>query len=123
MARFDPLHSAAAACTAKQWDEGSWRKFGSDTGTSDILINHPRLYRSLSFGDDDYPDAAMDVLGRLLHEAPEGGSGEKDVWSYSPTQCRIFQLGSRPTPLLAPDVSSMSASWPAISRRFPSNGS
>ena len=77
MARIDPLHSAAAAYTADQWDEQSWRQFGRDTGTSDILINHPRLYRSLSFGDSDYPDAAMEVLGRVLDEAVEDGSGEK----------------------------------------------
>lgn len=77
MAKIDPLQSAAAAYTAEQWGEQEWRQFGRDTGTSDILINHSRLYRSLSFGDPDYPDAAMDVLGRVLDEAVEDGSGEK----------------------------------------------
>jgi len=34
------------------------------------------LYRSLSFGDDDYPDAALSVLDQVLKEAPEENSGE-----------------------------------------------
>jgi len=68
MARPDPLQAAAAYYTAKRWDEHEWREFGRETGTSDILGSHPRLYRSLSFGDDDYPDAALDVLERVLTE-------------------------------------------------------
>ena len=77
MAKIDPLQSAAAAYTVAQWGEGDWRQFGRDTGTSDILTGHYRLYRSLSFGDADYADAALEVIGRVLDEAVEEGSGEK----------------------------------------------
>lgn len=77
MPRIDPLQAAAAAYAADHWtDEHDWRRFGRETGTSDILSGHPRLYRSLSFGDDDYPDAALAVLGQVLEEATEEGSGE-----------------------------------------------
>lgn len=77
MARIDPLVTSAAAYTADQWNEYDWRQFGRDTGTSDILDSHPRLYRSLSFGDPDTFEAAVDVLGGVLTEAIEEESGEK----------------------------------------------
>lgn len=41
-----------------------------------MLNAHPRLYRSLSFGDPDYPDATFSILGQLLTEATEPHSGE-----------------------------------------------
>lgn len=77
MVNVDPLLSAAAAYTSANWTNEEWRQFGRETGTSDILSDHPRLYRSLSFGDDDYPDAAEDALKRVLREGPEANSGEK----------------------------------------------
>lgn len=76
MVRVDPLQAAAAAYAAERWDDSEWRQLGRETGTSDIIGGHPRLYRSLSFGDDDYPDAALAVLGQLLDEAVEADSGE-----------------------------------------------
>ena len=72
----DPLQLAASSYTASKWDEEEWRQFGRETGTSDILNAHPRLYRSLSFGDPDYPDAALEILGELLTRAVEPNSGE-----------------------------------------------
>ena len=77
MANYDPLQSAAAAYAANRWDDDTWRQFGRETGTSDILSGHPRLYRSLSFGDPDYPDAAIEVLGRVLEEAADASSGQR----------------------------------------------
>jgi hypothetical protein len=68
MARPDPLSAAFGYYTSEQWEESDWRQFGRETGTSDILSAHPRLYRSLSFGDDDYADAALDIAGRVLEE-------------------------------------------------------
>lgn len=76
MATVDPLQLAAAAYTADRWEDEDWRQFGRDTGTSDMLNAHPRLYRSLSFGDPDYPDATFSILGQLLTEATEPHSGE-----------------------------------------------
>ncbi|NQX25645.1 nucleotide-binding protein [Curtobacterium sp. VKM Ac-2852] len=50
---------------------------GRETGTSDIIDRHPRLYRSLGFADPDYPDAASEVVGQILaSEAVEQNSGE-----------------------------------------------
>lgn len=67
---------AAGYYTAARWGEQEWRQFGRETGTSDILSSHPRLYRSLSFGDDDYADAAFESIGRVLDEGVGGADGE-----------------------------------------------
>lgn len=72
----DPLQLAISAYTSANWDEENWRQFGRETGTSDLIAAHPRLYRSLSFGDDDYPDAVFEVWGTLLREATEPSEGE-----------------------------------------------
>lgn len=77
MVQMDALQLAAGAYTAQNWGEGAWRQFGRETGTSDILSRHSRLYRSQDFGDDDYPDAALEVLGWVLAEAHEVSAGEK----------------------------------------------
>lgn len=69
MTTFDPLVAAFSEYTAKKWDADNWREFGRSTGAADILSSHPRLYRSLSFGDDDYPDAVREVVPKVLTEA------------------------------------------------------
>lgn len=77
MPRVDPLQNAIAAYAADKWSDTNWRVFGRETGTSDIIDGHPRLYRSLGFGDDDYPDAAAEVVRQILaSEAVEDDSGE-----------------------------------------------
>lgn len=77
MPRVDPLQIAVAAYAAANWNDSDWRVLGRETGTSDIIDRHPRLYRSLGFGDPDYPDAAIEVVGQLLaSEAVEDQSGE-----------------------------------------------
>lgn len=77
MPRVDPLQNAIAAYAADKWTDTDWRVFGRETGTSDIIDGHPRLYRSLGFGDDDYPDAAAEVVRQILaSEAVEEDSGE-----------------------------------------------
>ncbi|MCS5524704.1 nucleotide-binding protein [Curtobacterium flaccumfaciens pv. oortii] len=78
MARPDPLQAAAGYYAAERWEDSHWRQFGRETGTSDILSSHPRLYRSLSFGDDDYPDAALEALGRVLDEGVEDRGNEAE---------------------------------------------
>lgn len=66
---YDPTTAAFAEYASKEWDSDQWRAFGRDSGTGDILTSHPRLYRSLGFGDDDYPDAVQGVLPQVLQEA------------------------------------------------------
>lgn len=43
-----------------------WAELGLITGTSERLDGHPRLYRSLRFGDEDYEACIIDVLPDVL---------------------------------------------------------
>lgn len=125
MPRVDPLQAAAAAYAADHWtEEQDWRRFGRETGTSDILSSHPRLYRSLSFGDDDYPDAATAVLGQVLEEATEEGSGEAGrmdlIADAMPDLPEWIEVNSPPRTkrlfkeyLTARDASEIPSSWRA----------
>lgn len=77
MTNFDPLVAAFSEYAAKKWDADNWREFGRSTGAADILSGHPRLYRSLGFGDDDYPDAAREVIPKVLTEVTGPSQGER----------------------------------------------
>jgi predicted nucleotide-binding protein len=77
MPQMDALQLAAGAYTAATWDQSTWRQFGRETGMTDLLSRHARLYRSQDFGDDDYPEAALEALGWVLTEAGVESPGEK----------------------------------------------
>lgn len=47
-----------------------WLELGALTGSLDIVKNHPRLLRSLSWDDDDYPANVMSVLVDLISRDP-----------------------------------------------------
>ncbi|MEI5664227.1 hypothetical protein WBO78_04740 [Bosea sp. CCNWLW174] len=46
----------------EHFSEGDWHELGLLTGSDDIVTNHPRLLRSLSWDDADYPDTILPVL-------------------------------------------------------------
>jgi hypothetical protein len=48
------------------FDESDWIELGLVTGSSEHLDSHPRLYRSLYFGDEDYANCIVDVLPMIL---------------------------------------------------------
>jgi len=73
----DPLAISGAAYVAAKWEERDWRALGRETGTSDLLSAQPRLYRSLSFGDEDYPEAAQSALIAVLREGVDPSEGQK----------------------------------------------
>lgn len=50
----------------KEFRSSDWIEVGVLTDSSDVIEKHPRLLRSLSFGDDDY--SADDVRRRLTSE-------------------------------------------------------
>lgn len=65
------LHAAFSEYAAKRWGADDWAQFGRETGTTEILSDHPRLYRSLRFNDEDYPDAVWGIVPQVLPEAAE----------------------------------------------------
>ncbi len=53
-----------------QMDHGKWLELGLLTDTSDRIADHPRLLRTLKFGDDDYDGCVLDVVPTVLGEPP-----------------------------------------------------
>jgi len=47
------------------FDSGAWEELGFLTGFSDTIKGHPRLLRSLSWGDEDYAGNVLTVLGYM----------------------------------------------------------
>jgi predicted nucleotide-binding protein len=77
MSNIDALVAAFSEYAAENWEAAEWQQFGRGTGTSDILSNHGRLYRSLTFGDPDYPDAVWQVVPLVLNEGTGTTTREK----------------------------------------------
>lgn len=48
------------------FSESDWLSLGQISGSLKIITDHPRLLRSLSFGDDDYPYCVGEVLGAIF---------------------------------------------------------
>lgn len=83
------------------FDQSDWQELGLLTSSYDIINNHGRLLRSLSFGDDDYEGCVIQVLKIIsdfdednvsiienyLNEKYPDLSGE--FISYKPSQRKI----------------------------------
>jgi hypothetical protein len=54
------------------FDASDWEEIGLLTGLSDIIKGHPRLLRSLSWGDEDYAGNVLTTLTRIA---------ERDVYA------------------------------------------
>ena len=48
------------------FDESNWKELGALTNKIDEVENHPRLLRSLSWGDDDYDGLALTFLRKMI---------------------------------------------------------
>lgn len=62
--------SAVAKFASSEFAEADWYSTGLITGHSEIINSHPRLLRSLSFGDPDYDSCVMEVLAEIFEEDP-----------------------------------------------------
>lgn len=62
-----------------RFTSGDWRELGHLTGTAEIIERHPRLLRSLEWGDDDYSGCVMEVLPRVLQQADGGANKVVDA--------------------------------------------
>ncbi len=50
----------------EDFDASNWRELGALTNTLEQVERHPRLLRSLSFGDDDYDGLALTFLRKMI---------------------------------------------------------
>lgn len=48
------------------FDSGRWKELGYRLRKNDVVVEHPRLLRSLSWGDEDYGGHIFTVLRKLL---------------------------------------------------------
>ena len=48
-----------------------WCILGELTGNLDLIKSHPRLLRSMSFGDEDYEYCASEVINKIFEDNPE----------------------------------------------------
>lgn len=56
---------------ADRFTSENWHDLGANAGAIDIVQDHPRLLRSLSWQDKDYPGNVMEVLVSMIGRDPE----------------------------------------------------
>jgi len=56
---------------AKQFSKSDWLDSGYTLGSYDLIENHPRLLRSLTFGDEDYGGNILEVLTAITKKDPK----------------------------------------------------
>ena len=56
---------------AENFTEGDWYTLGQLTGKLSDIQGHPRLFRSLSFGDDDYDFCVAEVINNICEKNSE----------------------------------------------------
>lgn len=54
-----------------EFSEGDWLTLGQITGKLDEIQGHDRLFRSMSFGDDDYGYCVVEVLNKIFNVDPD----------------------------------------------------
>lgn len=96
-----------------EFNSSDWHEIGLLTGYSDMISNHRRLLRSLSFGDEDYAGNALEVIKRIAEQdesafevfeqfVAEKYPGEGQYISAKPSERKItfapnvFQLPESP---------------------------
>ncbi|MDQ3706293.1 MAG: hypothetical protein M3437_13980 [Chloroflexota bacterium] len=62
------LALAIKRCLVDTFDAEKWHELGFITGTSEIISAHPRLLRSLFFGDNDYSQSVTSVLQQIIED-------------------------------------------------------
>jgi len=65
--------NAIAYMLEETFDRDDWVRLGMETECVDEILDHSRLLRSLSFGDDDYLACILGVLPTVLDQHDHGG--------------------------------------------------
>lgn len=62
---------AIARAVQEAFTTSEWTEIGYITGTDDYIDAHPRLLRSLSWGDGDYKGHVIDAVAVILDRSPD----------------------------------------------------
>jgi len=57
-----------------QFSDSDWKELGMLTETYEMVIQHPRLLRSLSWNDSDYDGNVLDMINNIIATAPNNYS-------------------------------------------------
>lgn len=92
---------------SENFSEGDWYTLGQSTGSLEMIQNHPRLFRSMSFGDDDYDYHVAEVINKICEEKPENieiiiDLYDIDIW-YEQKDLKKYKKIFTKSLLIAPD--------------------
>ncbi len=74
-----------------EFNSGDWEEVGLLTGFSDLISDHPRLLRSLSWGDEDYAGNALTIIKRIAEQDVDAfGVFEKFVAEKYPGESQFI---------------------------------
>ena len=62
---------ALKRCIAESFDASKWQELGYLTNSREVIEGHPRLFRSLHFGDEDYDGNVLQVIPIIINDDPE----------------------------------------------------
>ena len=62
---------ALKRCMVDTFDDSKWLELGYLTDSNTLISEHPRLLRSLYFGDDDYEGNVLTVIPQIIKGDPE----------------------------------------------------
>jgi len=60
-----------AEAISKKFDEGDWKKLSYEVEIENLISNHPRLLRSLKWGDQDYEGCVFEVVEHIYDSDEE----------------------------------------------------
>lgn len=94
-AKASTAKNAIAIMIEKTFDKADWFHLGAATDTADLINDHDRLLRSLSFGDDDYLHCIYQVLPEILGERRRRGrsTAQQTVDSFENLEIVEARLG------------------------------
>lgn len=86
---------------AKHFSKSDWLDLGYTLGSYDVIDGHPRLLRSLSFGDDDYEGNILVVLTEIIKKDPKNFNEIKSYLSEkfsTPVVADLISTAHKETP-------------------------
>lgn len=76
----------------KQFGKTEWLELGFSIGCQDIIENHERLLRSLSWGDPDYEGNVLEVLKQMTDRNPNNLQGIKEYLANKNSQVTVSEF-------------------------------
>ena len=96
------------------FSESDWKELGYLTGTYEWIDSHPRLLRSLNWGDQDYAGHVLDAIEHILEQDPANLDALIDNrkvhdWLSSHKPDALTDIGEPTAPIAQPPLAVSSA--------------